>query len=93
MIRTYKSGRVIEKSKFWVPAQARPRAGRVKNNTSAAKRDQNARRAVRTLARTINCNFGAKDLFVTATFDDGTPVSYTHLGRRRTCGCWRLTRR
>lgn len=72
MIRTYKSGRVIEKSKFWVPAQARPRAGRVKNNTSAAKRDQNARRAVRTLARTINCNFGAKDLFVTATFDDGT---------------------
>lgn len=39
MIRTYKSGRVIEKSKFWVPAQARPRAGRVKNNTSAAKRD------------------------------------------------------
>ena len=72
MIRTYKSGRVIEKSKFWVPAQARPRAGRVKNSTSAAKRDQNARRAVRTLARTINCNFGAKDLFVTATFDDGT---------------------
>ena len=39
MIRTYKAGRVIEKSKFWVPANTKARAGRVKGNTSSAKRD------------------------------------------------------
>lgn len=35
VIRTYISGRVVEKSKFWVPAQTRVRSGRVKGNTSA----------------------------------------------------------
>ena len=41
VIRTYKCGRVVEKSKFWVPAGTRVRGGRVKGNTSAAKRDAN----------------------------------------------------
>ena len=70
MIRTYKAGRVIEKSKFWVPANTKARAGRVKGNTSSAKRDQNARRAVHVLARTLNCNFSKGDLYVTCKFTD-----------------------
>lgn len=57
VIRTYKCGRVIEKSKFWAPAGTRVRGGRVKGNTSAAKHDQNARQAVRVVARILNCNF------------------------------------
>ena len=71
VIRTYKCGRVIEKSKFWAPAGTRVRGGRVKGNTSAAKRDQNARQAVRMVARILNCNFHHGDLYVTAKFDDG----------------------
>ena len=70
MIRTYKAGRVIEKSKFWVPANTKARAGRVKGNTSSAKRDQNARRAVHVLARILNCNFSKGDLYVTCKFTD-----------------------
>lgn len=57
MIRTYKAGRVIEKSKFWVPANTKARAGRVKGNTSSAKRDQNARRAVHVLAQDAQLQF------------------------------------
>lgn len=71
VIRTYKCGRVIEKSKFWAPAGTRVRGGRVKGNTSAAKHDQNARQAVRVVARILNCNFHHGDLYVTAKFDDG----------------------
>lgn len=70
MIRTYRAGRVIEKSKFWVPANTKARAGRVKGNTSSAKRDQNARRAVHVLARILNCNFSKGDLYVTCKFTD-----------------------
>ena len=70
VIRTYKCGRVIEKSKFWAPAGTRVRGGRVKGNTSAAKHDQNARQAVRMVARILNCNFCHGDLYVTAKFDD-----------------------
>ncbi len=70
MIRTYKAGRVVEKSKFWVPNTTKARKGRVKGSTSAAKRDQNARRAVHVLARIINCNFGKDDIYATLKFDD-----------------------
>ena len=70
MIRTYKAGRVVEKSKFWVPNTMKARRGRVKGSTSAAKRDQNARRAVHVLARILNCNFGKDDIYATLKFDD-----------------------
>lgn len=70
VIRTYISGRVVEKSKFWVPAQTRVRSGRVKGNTSAAKHDQNYRSAVKRAARDLNCNFGRGDLLITAKYDD-----------------------
>lgn len=56
VIRTYRAGKMVEKSKVWVPTQAKVRSGRVKGNTSAAKRDRNAMQAVRVLARSMNCN-------------------------------------
>ncbi len=70
VIRTYKSGRVIEKSKFWVPKQVQVRRGRVKGSTSAAKRDSNAKSAVRVLARILNCNCVGGDILLTVKFDD-----------------------
>ena len=70
VIRTYKSGRVVEKSKFWVPTKVQVRRGRVKGTTSAAKRDSNAKAAVRVLARKLNCNCQGGDILLTVKFDD-----------------------
>lgn len=68
MIRTIRSGKVIEKSQFWV-SERKPRAPRRKGGTSAAAKDKNVNTAARMLARTINCNFSAGDLWVTLTYD------------------------
>lgn len=69
MIRTTISGNVIEKSKFWVGAAARPRGKRTAS-TTRRKQDQNDRDAVKRLARSINCNFGYRDLLVTLEYDE-----------------------
>lgn len=71
VIRTYKSGRVIEKSKFYVDERVKVRRGRVKGNTGAAKRDANARAAVKACARTLNCNADCHDVLVTCKYTDG----------------------
>lgn len=70
VIRTYRAGQMVEKSKIWVPSQAKVRAGRVKGNTSAAKRDRNAMQAVRVLARSMNCNCDHKWLHMVCNLDD-----------------------
>ena len=70
VIRTYRAGQMVEKSKVWVPSQAKVRAGRVKGNTSAAKRDRNAMQAVRVLARSMNCNCDHKWLHMVCNLDD-----------------------
>lgn len=71
VIRTYKAGQMVEKSKVWVPSQAKVRSGRVKGNTSAAKRDRNAMQAVRVLARSMNCNCDHRWLHTVCSLDDG----------------------
>ena len=71
VIRTYRSGKIVEKSKVWVPTQAKVRSGRVKGNTSAAKRDRNAMQAVRVLARSMNCNCDRTWLYMTCKLDNG----------------------
>ena len=70
VIRTYKSGRMVEKSKVWVSSRAKIRSGRVQGNTSAAKRDRNAMQAVRVLARSMNCNCSHKWLHMVCKLDD-----------------------
>lgn len=69
MIRTIKSGKVIEKSQFYV-GEKKPRARRRKGSSTLAKKDSNLRLAERRLAQTINCNFAAGDLFITLTYDE-----------------------
>jgi len=68
MIRTVRSGKVIEKSQFFV-SERKPRAPKRKGGTSAAAKDKNLNTAARQLARTINCNWSAGDLWVTLTYD------------------------
>lgn len=70
VIRTYRAGKMVEKSKVWVPTQARVRSGRVKGNTSAAKRDRNAMQAVRVLARSMNCNCDRTWLHMVCKLDE-----------------------
>lgn len=70
MIRTIRSGRVIEKSQFYV-GRKKPRASRRKGASSAAKMDANMNAAVRQLARTMNCNWGHGDLLLTLKYDEG----------------------
>lgn len=69
MIRTYKSGQVVEKSKFWVPEQTRPRGKRTAVS-SPRKRDENDRAAVKQCARLINCNMRPGDLWLTLSYSD-----------------------
>lgn len=68
MIRTTISGKVVEKSKFRVAANVRPRKMRRRGATSPRKQDANDRDAVKRLARILNCNFKHGDLFVTLTY-------------------------
>lgn len=70
VIRTYRSGRVIEKSKFWINERTKVRKGKVKGSTGAAKKDANARAAVKQLARTLNCNCDKRDVLVTCKYTD-----------------------
>lgn len=68
MIRTIRSGRVIEKSQFYVGAR-KPRAPKT-GSTTAARRDKNMNTAIRNLARIINCNWGKNDILLTLTYDE-----------------------
>ena len=91
MIRTVRSGKVIEKSQFYV-GERKPRAPRRKGNSSAARRDKNMNQAARQLARTINCNWSAGDLLLTLTYDDESmdTMGGTVEGAERACGLfWR----
>ena len=69
MIRTIRSGRVIEKSQFYL-GERKPRKPRRKGSSSIAKKDQNLKTAERRLAQTLNCNFGEGDVFLTLTYDE-----------------------
>ena len=95
MIRTVTSGKVIEKSQFYV-GKRKPRAPRRKGSTSAARRDKNMNLAARQLARTINCNWGRGDLFLSLTYDDAhlAAMGDTAEGADRCCELfWRRLRR
>lgn len=69
VIRTVRSGNVIEKSQFYL-GEKKPRAPRRKGSSSAARKDANMNTAIRQLARTINCNFHSRDLLLTFTYDE-----------------------
>lgn len=73
MIRTYRSGSVVEESKFWVPSRVIPR-GKRKASANPRKQDQNDRDSIKRLARIINCNFKPEDMWITLTYSpEGFP--------------------
>lgn len=92
MIRTVKSGNVVEKSQFFCGVR-KPRRDRRKGSSTIAKMDQNMNQAVRRLARTINCNFGPSDLMVTLTYDeDHLPQTYQQADKQVALFCRRMER-
>ena len=68
MVRTIRSGSVIEKTQFYV-GERKVRADRKKGSSSRAKMEANRTAAVRLLARTINCNWTKGDLFLSLDYD------------------------
>lgn len=86
MIRTVRSGKVIEKSQFYV-GERKPRAPRRKGSSTAARKDKNMNMAARQLARTINCNWGKGDLLLTLKYDEEhlAAMGNTAEGAEKTC--------
>jgi len=93
MIRTIKSGKVIEKSQFPV-GERRPRKPRRKGSSSAAKRDSNLRSSERRLAQALNCNFEEGDLLLTLTYSDEALEQVGADGQDKACSLFarKLTR-
>lgn len=69
VIRTYVSGNVGEKIKYWIPGE-KPTASRRKIAADIRKQDQNKKACERTLARIINTNFTKGDVMVGLDYDD-----------------------
>lgn len=69
MIREYVSGEIVEKSKYWVPAQVKRRSPK-KAASSHRKQDENDQAAVKMIARLINCNGKHGDLWLTPNYSD-----------------------
>ncbi len=74
VIRTYVSGSVGEKIKYWIPGE-KPTKSRRKLAADIRKQDQNKKACERTLARIINANFSQGDVLVGLDYDDA------HAGR------------
>lgn len=74
------SGRTVEIRRSWISTDRdyhKPRGHRRAGSSSAAKMKANERDCVRRLARLINCNFGAGDLFASLKYDDAhCPADY-----------------
>jgi len=68
MVRTIRSGSVIEKTQFYV-GERKPRSDRKKGSSSRSKMEANRNAAVRLLGRTINCNWEKGDLFLSLDYD------------------------
>ena len=69
MIEKIISGEVVERRKTRITRRPLKRGGRMKGNSSEKKIIGNREHAKLQLARTLNCNFTAGDLWLTATFD------------------------
>ncbi len=81
VIRTYEAGAVVEKTKYFVPG-ARPTGKlRKKDRDAARKQEQNEYSAQKEIARILNANFTAGDLFVTLDYSDKSLDKIMRWGR------------
>ena len=69
VIRTYISGSVGEKTKYWIPGP-RPRRNRRNFESDIKKQQQNNAAAERQMARAMNANFKAGDILLGLDYSD-----------------------
>ena len=84
VIRTYKSGRVEEKSRVYTVTDKPIRKRKVKGNTNAAKADANFRQEVKVLARVLNANFSlTPSLFIKLGYDNAHACGQEETGLKQ----------
>lgn len=69
VIRTYKAGRVVEKTKYWVAGE-KPTRSKRKMKSDIKKQQHNGICAVRELARLLNANFKKGDILLGLDYSD-----------------------
>lgn len=70
VIRTYSSGAVGEKTKFWLPGPRPSRKAGRRERDQIRKQEQNESSCLKNLARVINANFGPGDLLLGLDYTD-----------------------
>ena len=70
IVRTYRSGNVGEKIKWWVPGPGSDRVRRRDARDLARIEKKNRGQAVKVMARMINGNFGPGDILLGLDYDD-----------------------
>lgn len=70
VVRTYESGAVGEKTKFFVPGARPDRRSAKKEKDAAKKQEQNEHSAVKNAARIINANFGSGDILLGLDYNE-----------------------
>lgn len=81
VIRTYKAGDIGEKTKFFVPGKRSEKLSK-KQKAAIHKQEQNAYSAQKELARLINENFHAGDLFLGLDYSDAGLDRVKEWGRK-----------
>lgn len=69
VIRTYKSGQVGEKIKYWVPGE-RPTKSQRRMKAEIRKQQQNEASAVKRMARLLNANYTKEDCLIGLEYSD-----------------------
>lgn len=69
VIRTYESGAVGEKIKYFIPGE-RPSRSRRKINSEINRQEKNETQVIRSLARLLNANFKKGDILLTLDYSD-----------------------
>lgn len=83
-IRTYESGAIGEKTKFFVPGK-RAENGKLsrRQRNAIRKQEQNEYSSQKSLARILNANFGAGDLFLGLDYSDDGLKRVIDWGRKQ----------
>lgn len=83
-IRTYEAGAIGEKTKFFVPGK-RAENGKLsrRQRNAIRKQEQNEYSSQKTLARILNANFGAGDLFLGLDYSDDGLKRVLEWGRKQ----------
>lgn len=86
VIRTYEAGCVGEKTKFFVPGKKPEGSLSRRQKNAIRKQEQNEYSSQKTLARLINANFRAGDLFLGLDYSDEGLEKIKQWGRKKGLG-------